>query len=207
MPDHDPLPAHSFGSITVRLVFDNIAERTADALVSAANTRLVMRGGVAAALLARGGIEIHQQAIAHAPAPLGSVVRTSAGRLMARYVYHAVVINSDISKHASVADVGVAVRGVLACALTDGVRTLVMPLFGAGAGELGVRQSLEAILETIEDVSTAYNWNLEVEIAVRTVDKFVEAAEVFREFGDRAWREAKDAQFAAAFLKLLLRKQ
>jgi O-acetyl-ADP-ribose deacetylase (regulator of RNase III) len=207
MPAHDPLPAHSFGSITVRLVFDNIAERKADALVNAANNRLVMRGGVAAALLARGGIEIQQEAIAHAPVPPGAVVRTRAGTLMARYVYHAVVINYTISRRTAVRDLIAAVRGVLACALTDGVRSLAMPLFGAGAGGLTVRRSLEAILETIEDVSTAYTWNLEVELVVRDVEQFVEAAGVFREYGDRAWREAEDAQFEAEFLRLLLRKQ
>jgi O-acetyl-ADP-ribose deacetylase (regulator of RNase III) len=207
MPVHDPLPAHSFGSITVRLVFDNLAERKADALVNAANNRLVMKGGLAATLVARGGIEIQQEAITHAPVPPGGVVRTGAGTLMARYVYHAVVINSQVSKRVSVRDLIAALRGVLACALTDGVRSLAMPLFGVGAGGLAVRRSLEAILETIEDVSTAYNWNLEVEIVVGDVERFVEAAGVFREYGDRAWREAEDAKFEAEFLKLLLRKQ
>ena len=207
MPTADPLPAHSFGSITVRLVFDNIAERKADALVNAANNRLVMRGGVAAALLARGGIQIQQEAIVHAPVSGGGVVRTGAGTLMARYVYHAVMINYNVSKRTAVRDLIAAIRGVLACALTDGVRSLAMPLFGVGAGGLAVRRSLEAILETIEDVSTAYNWNLEVEIVVKDVDKFVEAAEVFREYGGRAVREAEDAELAAQFLKLLLRKQ
>jgi O-acetyl-ADP-ribose deacetylase (regulator of RNase III) len=54
-----------------------------------------MGGGVAAALRSRGGIEVHQEAIRHAPARIGSVVRTGAGRLAARYVYHAVVIDYD----------------------------------------------------------------------------------------------------------------
>ena len=207
MPTGDPLPAHSFGSITVRLVNDNIAARRADALVNAANNRLVMGGGVAAALLSQGGIEIHQEAIAHAPVPLGAVVRTRAGRLTAKYVYHAVVIDYDARRDTSVGDVVVVIRGVLACALTDGVRSLAMPLLGAGVGGLDVRQSLEAILEAIEDVSTAYNWTLDVEIVVKDVDEFVEAAGVFREYGGRASREAEDAELAAEFLKLLLRKQ
>jgi O-acetyl-ADP-ribose deacetylase (regulator of RNase III) len=207
MPADDPLPAHSFGSITVRLVHDNIAERRADALVVAADTQLEMLGSGAAALLARGEIEIDHKAVAHAPVKLGSVVRARATRLPTPYVYHAVVIDHNARKDMRIGDIFVAVRGLLTCAPTDGVRTLVMPLIGAWVGGLGVRQSLEAILETIEDVSAAYSWSLEVEIVVWDVDEFVEAAEVFREFGDRAWREAEDAQFAAEFLKLLLRKQ
>ena len=70
-----------------------------------------------------------------------------------------------------------------------------------------MRDSLEAILEAIEDVSTAYSWNGVVEIVVKAVSEFVEAAEVFREYAARAAREADEAQFAAEFLKLLLRNQ
>jgi O-acetyl-ADP-ribose deacetylase (regulator of RNase III) len=207
MPIGDPLPPHSFGSITVWLVHDEIADRHADAMVVASNTQLEMVGGAGATLLSRGGVEIHREAVAQAPAKLGSVVRTSAGRLSAQYLYHAVVIDHDVSKDMWVGDIVLAVRGILACALTDGVRTLAMPLLGVRAGGLGVRESLEAILEAVEDASTAYTWNVVVEIVVNTVREFVQAAEVFREFAARATREAEDAQFAAEFLKLLLRKQ
>jgi O-acetyl-ADP-ribose deacetylase (regulator of RNase III) len=207
MPTADPLPAHSFGPITVNLVHDDIAERQADAVVNAVNTRLEMGWGVSAALLARGGIEIHHQAIAHAPAQLGSVIRTTGGTLSARYIYHAVVVEPEAHAGAAVADVIAAVRGVLACALTDGARTLAMPLLGAGRGGLRASQSLEATLEAIEDVSAAYTWELAVDIVVRNAQEFVEAAAVFREFGQKASREAEDAQLEADFLKLLLRKQ
>jgi O-acetyl-ADP-ribose deacetylase (regulator of RNase III) len=188
-------------------VHDEIAERHADALVVAANTHLKTVGVVGAALLARGGKEIHEEAVAQAPARVGTIVRTGAGRLSAQYLYHAVVIDHDVSKDVWVGDIVVAIRGILACALTDLVRTLAMPLLGARAGGLGVRDCLEAILEAIEDVSTTYGWDVVVEIVVKEVEEFVKAAEVFREYAARATREAEDAQFAAEFLKLLLRKQ
>jgi O-acetyl-ADP-ribose deacetylase (regulator of RNase III) len=207
MPKGDPLPPHSFGPITVWLVNDEIAARRADALVVAADAQLEMVGEAGATLLSRGGVEIHREAVAQAPAKMGSVVRTSAGRLSAQYAYHAVVTDHDTGKDMGIGDVSAAVRGILACALTDGVRTLAMPLLGVRAGELEVRDSLEAILETIEDVSTAYTWTVTVEIVVKAVSEFVEAAEVFRDYAARAVREAEDAQFAAEFLKLLLRKQ
>jgi O-acetyl-ADP-ribose deacetylase (regulator of RNase III) len=207
MPTADPPPAHSFGSITVNLVHDDIADRKADALVNAASTRLEMAWGVSGALLARGGVEIHHQAIAHAPAPLGSVLRTRPGTLATRYIYHAVVVEPENREGAAVGDVIAAVRGVLACALTDGARTLAMPLLGAGRGGLGASRSLEAMLEAIEDVSAAYTWELAIDIVVRNAQEFTEAATVFREFGQKASREAEDAQLEADFLKLVLRKQ
>jgi O-acetyl-ADP-ribose deacetylase (regulator of RNase III) len=207
VPQGDPLPPHSFGSITVSLVHDEIAERHADAMVVAANKHLKTVGVVGAALLARGGKEIHEEAVAQAPARVGTIVRTGAGRLSAQYLYHAVVIDHDVSKDVWVGDIVVAVRGILACALTDFVRTLAMPLLGARAGGLGVRDCLEAILEAIEDVSTNYSWTVDVELVVHDVAEFVEAAKLFRDYGGRAAREAEDAEVAAQFLKLLLRKQ
>src|SRR4030042_1841114 len=56
MPTGDPLPAHSFGTITVRLVNDNIAARRVEALVNEANDRLVLGGHAARAPLSRGGL-------------------------------------------------------------------------------------------------------------------------------------------------------
>jgi O-acetyl-ADP-ribose deacetylase (regulator of RNase III) len=138
---------------------------------------------------------------------LGSAVRTGAGKLAARYVYHAVVIDYDISKGTSVGDVVVAVRGVLAFAREDRVRTLAMLLFGAGVGGLGVRRSLEAILETIEDVSSAYDWRLEVEIVVRDEDEFTEATQVFQGHKNRAARAQGEDKLGTEFLNEFLRKK
>jgi O-acetyl-ADP-ribose deacetylase (regulator of RNase III) len=207
MPTGDPLPAHSFGSITVRLVNDDIAARRVEAVVTEADDRLPTGGDTVAALLSRGGIGIHKEDVAEAQAQLGSVVRTATGKLARRYVYHAVVIDHDAGKTTSLAHVVEAVRGALACTLTDGVRTVAMPLLGAGTRGLGVHQALEAILEAIEDVSTNYPWTVEVEIVVRDIEEFVEAAKLFRDYGGHAAREAEDAEVAAQFLKLLLRKQ
>jgi O-acetyl-ADP-ribose deacetylase (regulator of RNase III) len=197
----------SFGHITVRLVHDSIAARKVDAIVLGANTQLLMGGGVAGAVLARGGIEIQKQAIAHAPAPQGSVVRTNAGKLAARYVYHAVVIDEDVSKGTAVEDVDAAVRGVLKSARVDGSHSLAMPLFGAGVGGLGVEQSLEAVLETIEDIAGAYDRDLVVEIVVYGDEEFQQATEVFQGYKDRSSRSKEEDELAAQFLRDLLRKK
>ena len=139
-----------FGSVTTRLVHDSIANRTADVLVNAANDQLQMGGGVAAALRSRGGIEIHQEAIRHAPARIGSVVRTGAGALDARWVYHAVVIDYELRKGTTALDVAEVVANVVTMAVGDGARSVALPLFGAGVGGLSVEASLTAILEALE---------------------------------------------------------
>ena len=149
--DSEPVGAKTLGAVTVILVNDNIADRKADVLVNAANNQLQMGGGVAAALRSRGGIEIHLEAIRHAPARIGSVVRTAAGQLAAKYVYHAVVIDYDVSKGTSAPDVGETVRNLVKQAAEDGVTSMAMPLFGAGVGGLSVETSLTTILDGLED--------------------------------------------------------
>jgi len=196
-----------FGTITVRLVHDSIAAREVDAVILGANTQLLMGGGVASAVLGRGGIEIQKEALARAPAPLGSVVRTRAGKLAARYVYHAVVIDEDVSKGTSIEDVGAAVRSVLKSARADNSHSLAMPLFGAGVGGLTVGQSLEAVLETVEDIGSTYDRDLSIEIVVYGEDEFAEVTEAFEAYKDRASRSKEEDDLAAEFLKQLLHKK
>jgi O-acetyl-ADP-ribose deacetylase (regulator of RNase III) len=138
MVDARPAEERQFGAITVCIALEDIAVVRADVLVNAANTQLHMGGGVAAALRSRGGIEIHQEAIRQAPAALGSVVRTGAGKLDARFVYHAVVIDYDVSKGTSASDVATVMRNVFRQASSDGVNSIGLPLFGAGVGGLGL---------------------------------------------------------------------
>jgi O-acetyl-ADP-ribose deacetylase (regulator of RNase III) len=196
-----------FGSIAVRLVQEDIAGVQADVLVNAANTQLHMGGGVAAALRSRGGIEIHQEAIRHAPAALGSIVRTSAGKLDARYVYHAVVIDYDVSKGTSASDVATVMKNVLRQASSDGVKSLGLPLFGAGVGGLSVESSLETILDEIERASRSLPGQLQVTIAVRDREEFERARASFRGYSDREARKKEDSNLASDFLNELLKKR
>jgi O-acetyl-ADP-ribose deacetylase (regulator of RNase III) len=197
----------AFGRIKVALVHDSIAARKVDAVVLGANTQLLMGGGVASAVLARGGIEIQKEALARAPAPLGSVVRTRAGKLGARYVYHAVVIDEDVAKGTSIEDVDAAVRSILKSARADNSHTLAMPLFGAGVGGLTVEQSLESVLETIEEIGGTYDRDLTIEIVVFGTDEFAKVTKAFQGYKDRTSRSKEEDELAAEFLKELLHKK
>lgn len=80
--------------LTVELVEGDITELEAGAIVNAANPYLKHAGGVAAAIVRKGGYVIQEESDRwveeHGPVPVGSVAVTSAGRLKARYVIHAV---------------------------------------------------------------------------------------------------------------------
>ncbi len=195
-----------FGSISVELVNADITTRFVDAIVNAANDQLSMGGGVAGAIRSAGGISIHKEALRHAPAKLGSVVRTGAGILLAEHVYHAVVIRFDLKGGTSAATVREVVRNVLARAKEDGIESLALPLFGAGVGGLSVSRSLETILEAFEEFASLIVGPLAAEIVVLDPEEHEAARACFDGFRDRQAREAHEGRLAEEYMKELRKR-
>ncbi|MGE5544706.1 MAG: macro domain-containing protein [Bacillota bacterium] len=75
---------------SISLFQGDLTEEDVDAIVNAANERLIHGGGVAGAIVARGGSVIQEESNRLAPVPTGEAVITAAGRLKARWVIHAV---------------------------------------------------------------------------------------------------------------------
>ncbi|MGC9179042.1 MAG: ADP-ribose-binding protein [Vulcanisaeta sp.] len=89
------MPTFRFPNGTVvDVIKGDITEVEADAIVNAANSYLEHGGGVAGAIVRRGGYEIQEESREwvrrYGPVPVGGVAVTKAGRLKARYVIHAV---------------------------------------------------------------------------------------------------------------------
>jgi O-acetyl-ADP-ribose deacetylase (regulator of RNase III) len=82
------------GSLKVEIVEGDITLLEADAIVNAANRFLKHGGGVAAAIVRRGGKEIQEESDEyikkHGALKTGEVAVTGAGKLKARFVIHAV---------------------------------------------------------------------------------------------------------------------
>jgi O-acetyl-ADP-ribose deacetylase (regulator of RNase III) len=74
----------------IRLVKGDITDLDVDAIVNAANSALKMGGGVAGAILRRGGRTIQEECDRIGRCPVGGAVITKGGKLKARYVIHAV---------------------------------------------------------------------------------------------------------------------
>lgn len=75
---------------TLRLVQGDITERDVDAIVNAANSHLKHGGGVAGAIVRKGGQVIQEESDKIGFTPVGTAVITSAGKLPAKFVIHAV---------------------------------------------------------------------------------------------------------------------
>jgi O-acetyl-ADP-ribose deacetylase len=76
--------------VTLALLKGNIVEVQADAIVNAANSGLRGGGGVDGAIHRAGGPTIMEECRKIGGCPTGSAVATSAGKLSAQYVFHAV---------------------------------------------------------------------------------------------------------------------
>jgi len=78
------------GNGILELVEGDITEMDTEAIVNAANAQLILGGGVAGAIRTKGGPTIQQQCNKIGGTFVGGAVITSAGKLKARYVIHAV---------------------------------------------------------------------------------------------------------------------
>ena len=74
----------------LELLDGDITEMQTDAIVNAANARLILGGGVAGAIRRKGGPEIQQECDKIGGTFVGGAVITTAGNLKAKHVIHAV---------------------------------------------------------------------------------------------------------------------
>ena len=84
------MSTRTINGVTLALLKGNIVEVQADAIVNAANSGLRGGGGVDGAIHRAGGPTIMEESRKIGGCPTGSAVATSAGKLQARYVFHAV---------------------------------------------------------------------------------------------------------------------
>jgi O-acetyl-ADP-ribose deacetylase (regulator of RNase III) len=78
------------GNSVIRLISADLTERDVDAIVNAANSHLQHGGGVAGAIVRKGGWIIQAESDAISFVPVGGAALTSGGKLRARHVIHAV---------------------------------------------------------------------------------------------------------------------
>ena len=71
------------------IIAGDLVEQDVDAIVNAANSDLLLGGGVAGAIRSRGGPAIQRECDAHGPVKVGEAALTGGGELPARHVIHA----------------------------------------------------------------------------------------------------------------------
>lgn len=84
------MSTHTINGVTLALMQGNIVQIEADAIVNAANAALAGGGGVDGAIHRAGGPTIMEECRKIGGCPTGNAVATGAGKLKARYIFHAV---------------------------------------------------------------------------------------------------------------------
>ena len=79
----------------IKISQGDITDLKVDAIVNAANNKLVMGGGVAGAIKRKGGKVIEDEAVKKGPIKIGEAIFTSAGSLPSKYVIHAATMGMD----------------------------------------------------------------------------------------------------------------
>ncbi len=114
----------------IRVVEGDLTRMESDAIVSAANRFLQHGGGVAGAIVARGGRSIQDESDRLAPIQLGGAVLTGAGTLPARHVIHAV--GPRMGEGDEDRKLRTAAESALAVAEERGLRSIAFPAISAG---------------------------------------------------------------------------
>jgi O-acetyl-ADP-ribose deacetylase (regulator of RNase III) len=131
----------------IELVQGDIATLEVDAIVNAANNRLLMGAGVAGAIKRRGGQEIEDEGVRKGPIAIGEAAVTGAGRLKARYVIHAAVMGMDFQTDAK--KIRDATRNALKRARELGVKSVAFPALGTGVGGFPLEECARIMLDEV----------------------------------------------------------
>ena len=142
---------------TLRLCEGDITSQEVDAIVNAANSWLAGGGGVDGAIHRRGGPEIMEETKRLYPdgCPTGNAVVSSAGKLSAKYVIHAVgpVWNGGTNGEAE--QLRSAYQSCLVIAQEHACQSVAFPSLSTGAYRFPIEQASEIALNTAVEFLSA----------------------------------------------------
>ncbi len=118
------------GETTIRLVSADLTERDVDAIVNAANSHLQHGGGVAGAIVRKGGRVIQDESDKIGYVPVGGAAMTTGGKLKARHVIHAV--GPRMGEGDEDNKLKKAIHNVLSLATEKRLKSISVPAISAG---------------------------------------------------------------------------
>ena len=141
--------------VKIEIQRGDITKMEIDAIVNAANNRMLMGGGVAGAIKRAGGKVIEDEAVKQAPIPIGAALVTRAGRLSAKYVIHAAVMGMDFQTDAE--KIQKATHNSLVQAVEFGIRSIAFPALGTGVGGFPMDECARIMLNEVYDLTDGEN--------------------------------------------------
>ncbi|MDD3846744.1 MAG: macro domain-containing protein [Syntrophorhabdaceae bacterium] len=136
-------------TVTLSVVRGDLTESDVDAVVNAANSYLQHGGGVAGAIVRKGGSIIQEESNRIGFVPVGGAVLTTAGSLRARHVIHAVGPMWGEGDEEN--KLKKAVRSVLGLAREKGFSSIALPAISAGIFGFPKKRCAEIIVGETAD--------------------------------------------------------
>jgi O-acetyl-ADP-ribose deacetylase (regulator of RNase III)/ADP-ribose pyrophosphatase YjhB (NUDIX family) len=131
----------------IKIIQGDITELKVDAIVNAANNKLVMGGGVAGAIKRKGGQSIEDAALKVGPIKIGEAIATKAGTLPARFVIHTATMGMDFKTDEI--KIRSSARSALKVAEGLKVESLAFPVLGCGTGGFSLLASAKIMAQEI----------------------------------------------------------
>lgn len=138
------------GECVLELVQGDITEQDTEAIVNAANERLIPGGGVDGAIHRKGGPSILEELRAkYTHCPTGQAVITGAGNLKAKYIIHAVGPIYKDGKSGEPELLASAYKNSLLKALEYNIDSISFPALSTGAYGYPLKDAAQIALKTV----------------------------------------------------------
>lgn len=163
--------AYQFGKSRLIIKFGDLTSAVTDVIVSSDDAYLSMGGGVSASILRAGGDVIARDARKNVPCQMGDVIVTSAGKLEAKYVFHAITIDwSQKDEFTVEKSINSIIKKSLNVLSVLGLKSIAFPAIGTGAA----RYSLEDVAHFMSMAISEFlsNSDEELDIYIYLMDRY-----------------------------------
>ncbi len=131
----------------IKVLLGDITELRVDAIVNAANNKLVMGGGVAGVIRKKGGKVIEEEAVKKGPIRIGEAIATNAGELAAKFVIHAATMGMNFKTDEIM--IRNACKNSLILAVELKINSIVFPALGCGSGGFPLLASAKIMAQEV----------------------------------------------------------
>jgi len=140
------------GDCEVRIVKQDITDYEVEAFLFCARPDLALGAGFGNAIAVRGGPSIKSELEKYGRVQVTEAVITSAGKMKARYIIHAV--GPAFQETDSESKLSRTLSNALNLARKQGIRQLALPAMGAGFYGIQLSTCAEVVVRTLEDYLT-----------------------------------------------------
>lgn len=147
---------------TIKVIMSDITDEDTDAIVNPANNYLQHTGGIAGAIVRRGGDSIQLESNKIGYVKTGDAVITSAGKLKTRYIIHTVgpIWKGGTAKEPELLEK--AVKSALEIAKNYSLFSIALPAISTGIFGYPKEQGIKVIIKTTTDFLKSFDFPKEV---------------------------------------------